>query len=123
MEPTISSSTQKIPIYIIGAGGIVNTAHLPAYKIAGFNVQGIYDIDNAKAFATAANFSLPNVFSSVQQMLAHAPSNAVFDLAVPGSQIIPLLQQLPVGAMVLLQKPMGENYTQAKQIAVFAGGT
>ena len=52
----ISLSSKNIPIYIIGAGGIVNTAHLPAYKIAGFNVQGIYDIDHAKAFATASQF-------------------------------------------------------------------
>lgn len=112
----IALASKNIPIYIIGAGGIVNTAHLPAYKIAGFNVQGIYDIDHARAFATAADFNLPHVFSSVPDMLAHAPANAVFDLAVPGSQTIDLLQQLPVGATVLLQKPMGENYSEAKEI-------
>jgi predicted dehydrogenase len=112
----ISLSCKNIPIYIIGAGGIVNTAHLPAYKIAGFNVLGIYDIDSTKAVATANNFNLPNVFTSVAEMLAHAPANAVFDLAVPGSQTIELLYQLPVGATVLLQKPMGENYAEAKQI-------
>ncbi len=33
------------PIFIIGAGGIVNDAHLPAYRIAGFEVAGIYDIN------------------------------------------------------------------------------
>ncbi len=107
---------QQIPIYIIGAGGIVNTAHLPAYKIAAFNVQGIYDIDNAKAVTTAAKFNLPNVFTGVAEMIAHAPANAVFDVAVPGSQTIALLHQLPIGAKVLLQKPMGENYEEAKQI-------
>ena len=104
------------PVYIIGAGGIVNTAHLPAYKIAGYRVQGIYDIDNAKAVATAEKFNLPFVFSSLAGMIAHAPANAVFDLAVPGRQMIPLLQQLPDGAAVLLQKPMGENYEEAKQL-------
>ena len=104
------------PIYIIGAGGIVNAAHLPAYAIAGYDVQGIYDIDSAKAKATAHTFSLPHVFESVEEMLAQAPVNAVFDVAVPGSQIIPVLQQLPQGAAVLLQKPMGENYNEAKQI-------
>jgi len=112
----ISLACKNIPVYIIGAGGIVNTAHLPAYKIAGLNVQGIYDIDHTKAFGTAANFNLPNVFNSVEEMLAHAPSNAVFDLAVPGSETINLLNQLPVGATVLVQKPMGENYDEAKQI-------
>jgi predicted dehydrogenase len=112
----ISSSSKSIPVYIIGAGGIINTAHLPAYRIAGFNVQGIYDIGHAKAFSAAASFDLPNVFTSVEQMLAHAPSNAIFDLAVPGSQTILLLEQLPHAANVLLQKPMGENYAEAKAI-------
>jgi predicted dehydrogenase len=105
-----------VPIYIIGAGGIVNTAHLPAYKIAGFNVQGIYDIDNAKAIATAANFNVPHIFTSISAMIAHAPASAVYDVAVPGSETMALLHQLPNGATVLLQKPMGENYAEAKQI-------
>jgi len=104
------------PIYIIGAGGIVNTAHLPAYAIAGYNVQGVYDIDVAKATATAEKFNLPHVFTSIAEMLLHAPANAVFDVAVPGSQTIPVLNTLPEGAAVLLQKPMGENYNEAKQI-------
>ena len=108
--------SEKRPIYIIGAGGIVNDAHLPAYKIAGYNVQGIFDINEAKAKKTANAFSIPNIFSSLTQMLEAAPVNAVFDVAVPGSQTIPVLKQLPNGSTVLLQKPMGENYAEAKQI-------
>lgn len=108
------------PIYIIGAGGIVNAAHLPAYAIAGFNVQGIYDIDTAKAKTTAGKFSLPHVFGSIQEMQGHAPANAVYDVAVPGPQTIPVLNTLPEGAAVLLQKPMGENYNEAKQILALA---
>ena len=110
------SSVQNIPIYIIGAGGIVNAAHLPAYKIAGFNVQGIYDIDHAKAITTAKHFNVPKVFTSVEEMTDSAPANAVFDVAVPGSQTIAILHQLPDEATVLLQKPMGENYEEATQI-------
>ncbi|MFC0775254.1 Gfo/Idh/MocA family protein [Terrimonas alba] len=108
--------SEKRPIYIIGAGGIVNEAHLPAYQIAGFNVQGIFDIDLAKATATANKFSIPEVFPGLDEMIAGAPSNALFDVAVPGSQMIPILKQLPSNAVVLLQKPMGENFEQAKQI-------
>ena len=106
----------KRPIYIIGAGGIVNDAHLPAYKIAEFVVQGIFDIANEKARSTAEKFSIPHVFATLDEMIAHASKNAVFDVAVPGSQTIPVLQQLPGGAAVLLQKPMGENYDEAKRI-------
>ncbi|GAB2824256.1 Gfo/Idh/MocA family oxidoreductase [Ferruginibacter profundus] len=112
----IPRSSKINPVYIIGAGGIINAAHLPAYTIAGFNVQGIYDIDNAKAIATAADFNVPHVFTSVADMIAHAPANAIFDVAVPGSQTMALLHELPEAATVLLQKPMGENYEEAKKI-------
>jgi predicted dehydrogenase len=108
--------SEKRPIYIIGAGGIVNDAHLPAYKIAGFNVQGIFDIAFEKARSTAEKFSIPKVFTDLNEMIAGSPANAVFDVAVPGSQTIPVLRELPDKAAVLLQKPMGENYDEAKQI-------
>ncbi|MBC7947370.1 MAG: Gfo/Idh/MocA family oxidoreductase [Chitinophagaceae bacterium] len=107
-------------IYIIGAGSIVNDAHLPAYRIAGYNVQGIFDINEAKATKAATSFSIPKVFSSIARMVEVAPGNAVFDVAVPGSQTIAVLQQLPEGASVLLQKPMGENFGEAKQILELA---
>jgi predicted dehydrogenase len=104
------------PIYIIGAGGIVNDAHLPAYKLAGYNVQGIFDIDIAKATTTATKFSIPKVFASINEMIAAAGSHAVFDMAVPGNATIDVLKQLPDEAIVLLQKPMGENFAEATAI-------
>jgi predicted dehydrogenase len=105
-----------ISIYIIGAGGIVNTAHLPAYKLAGFNVQGIYDLDYNKAAATAAQFQIPAVYKSLPGMMSNISTNAVFDIAVPANQLINILEQLPNGAAVLMQKPMGENFAAAKKI-------
>jgi predicted dehydrogenase len=116
MHSNSPSSSQSFPIFIIGAGGIVNTAHLPAYKIAGFNVQGIYDIDVKKANDTAMAFQIPTVYESLDEMIAQLPENAIIDMAVPGSQIIQILERLPDGANVLLQKPMGENFVMAKQI-------
>jgi len=108
--------SEKRPIFIIGAGGIVNTAHLPAYSMAGFNVQGIFDVVYEKAKATAGAFNVPNTFTSIEEMLTHVMEGAVFDVAVPGHETIPVLRQLPAGSAVLLQKPMGENYEQAKEI-------
>ncbi|MBL7738002.1 MAG: Gfo/Idh/MocA family oxidoreductase [Chitinophagaceae bacterium] len=106
----------KLPIYMIGAGGIVNTAHLPAYVIAGYNVQGIFDIDNNRAKSTAGKFNIPHVFTSMDDMLANALAECVFDVAVPGAEVISILEKLPSGSSVLLQKPMGENYDEAKKI-------
>ena len=116
MQPGLSFPKNFHPIIIIGAGGIVNDAHLAAYKIAGFDVAGIYDINMEKAKNTAARFSIPVVYESINQLLAEAPSDVVFDLALPGNVVISVLQQLPGGAAVLMQKPMGENYEQAKDI-------
>ena len=94
----------------------MNAAHLPAYRIAGFNVQAIFDIDNDKAKVTADKFSIPHVFKTIEEMLSHAPATAVFDVAVPGSALISVLKKLPARSNVLLQKPMGENYADAKRI-------
>ena len=37
--------SQSRPIAIIGSGGIVKDAHLPAYQKAEFEVLGIFDIN------------------------------------------------------------------------------
>lgn len=107
---------QPRPIFIIGAGGIVNDAHLPAYQLASFPVLGVFDIDKGKAENIAQKFEIPRVFGSLSEMIQSAPKEIVFDVALPGSAMIGVLQQLPHGTAVLLQKPMGEDLSQAKQI-------
>lgn len=104
------------PIILVGAGGIVNDAHLPAYKIAKFPVAAIYDIDVSKAQATARKFDIPQVFETLDELLAAATDQVVFDIALPAYATLAILQKLPNGATVLLQKPMGENLEQAKAI-------
>jgi predicted dehydrogenase len=110
----------SLPVYIIGAGGIVNDAHLPAYKMAGFNVQGIYDIDKTKACDTAKKFNVPGIFDSLVDLVGNAPANAVFDIAVPAKELVTVLEQLPAHAHVLMQKPMGEDIASARRILEIA---
>ncbi len=104
------------PIVLIGAGGIVRDAHLPAYAQVGFPVAGITDIKLSKANELAQRFKIPRVFSSLADAVAGAPKDVVFDVAVPASAILDVLPHLPSGAVVLIQKPMGENLDQAKRI-------
>ncbi len=113
---TVQMPLKAMPIFIIGAGGIVRDAHLPAYKIAGFPVAGIYDNDIEKATALAGEFNIPAVFISLDQMIASAPDDVVFDIALPASAIVSVLEKLPDGVAVLMQKPMGDNLEQANQI-------
>ncbi len=46
------------PIAIIGAGGIVNDANIPAYRKAKFEILGLYDIDQKKPFIQLRNGGL-----------------------------------------------------------------
>ena len=41
------------PIVIIGAGGIVIDAHLPAYRLAELPVAGVFDLDAERTRAVA----------------------------------------------------------------------
>ncbi|THU31188.1 Gfo/Idh/MocA family oxidoreductase [Niastella caeni] len=110
----------KAPIVIIGAGGIVNDAHLPAYQLAGFDVAGIYDVDKDKAHATAQQFNIPLVFDSMEDIVRLKLSPVVYDIAVPASAMMKVLEYLPAGSAVLMQKPMGNNYAEAKAILQYA---
>jgi predicted dehydrogenase len=110
----------KAPIVLIGAGGIVNDAHLPAYQLAGFPVAGIYDVDKEKAQATAQKFNIPLVFDSMEDIVRLKLSPVVYDIAVPGSAILKVLGYLPAGSAVLIQKPMGSNYEEATNILQYA---
>jgi predicted dehydrogenase len=104
------------PIVILGAGGIVRAAHLPAYAKAGFPVLAIADPVPGKAADLAAEFHISRAFESVQEAIRFAPADAIFDIAVPASQLLSILPHLPSGAAVLIQKPMGETLDEARAI-------
>jgi predicted dehydrogenase len=108
--------TEPRPICAIGAGGIMQHAHLPAYKLAGFEVAAIYDVMTQSAFALAEEFDIPNVSDSVDHMVKQFENDVVYDLATPASQIAATLRRLPDGAAVLIQKPMGEDMAQAEEV-------
>lgn len=104
------------PIVTIGAGSIMNDAHLPAYRIADFPVAGIYDCQVQKAWALAEKFGVPRVYHSLSEVIREAPDDAIYDIALPASEIIPIIQQIPEGKAMLIQKPMGNNFKEAKEI-------
>lgn len=118
MIPALRQSHPKpsrpAPIVIIGSGGIVTDAHLPAYRKAGFAVTGVHDLDPAKARKVAEAWSIPRVFETLGD--AVAVREAVFDVAAPPVAHAAILSHLPEGAGVLLQKPMGLDLDQATQI-------
>ena len=107
---------KDLPIFIIGAGGIVNDAHLPAYSLANFKVAGIFDLQQEKALSLTSEYTIPQTFTSIEEMVRFAGTNCIYDVAVPGSAVLDVLKQLPEDSNVLIQKPMGENLSQAQSI-------
>ena len=107
---------QPRAISIIGSGGIVKDAHLPAYSKANFKVLGVFDIDYEKSAKVAKTWNL-KVFESLDKLISNAQAhNAVFDLALPPSAVSKVLKKLPNHATVLIQKPMGSDLEEAKEI-------
>ncbi|MGH7120253.1 MAG: Gfo/Idh/MocA family protein [Acetobacteraceae bacterium] len=100
------------PIVVIGAGGIVQDAHMPAYRRAKFPVLGVYDIDAERARALASRWGI----GTFRTLAEAAAEDAVFDLATPPGAHIEVLRALPEGATVLMQKPMGRDLGQATEI-------
>lgn len=107
----------KRPVVNIGAGGIVTDAHLPAWKQAGFPLKGIFDLNEEKAQKVAKDWGIPKACGRLEELIEVGTSEgAVFDIAVPASEIMNILPLIPEGSGVLIQKPMGESIEEARKI-------
>ncbi|MCI1915030.1 MAG: Gfo/Idh/MocA family oxidoreductase [Bifidobacteriaceae bacterium] len=105
------------PIVSIATGGIVQGSHYPAYMLAGYPVLATYDVNHDSAVKAADEIGAKHVFDNLDDIIEFGKKNdAVFDVAVPANFTANILEQLPDGAGVLMQKPMGENINEARRI-------
>ncbi len=103
-------------IGIVGCGGIVNYAHLPAYRQQGFRVLACYDQDAGKARKTAAEHGIPRVAASLEEMLAD-PAIDILDIAItPWDQARVASQAIAAGKHLLCQKPLSDDYASAARV-------
>jgi predicted dehydrogenase len=92
-------------IGIVGAGGIVNYAHLPAYAQAGFKVAGITDKSRERAEKAASDHKIPKVYSSLEELVGD-PEVEIVDIAVYPWETLAIGEQaIRAGKHVLCQKP------------------
>lgn len=109
--------SHKVPIAIIGAGGIVDGAHLPAYAKSGLKVVGITDVDHAKARDVASRHGIPRVYGDIDELLADNTSRIV-DIAVPSTaQPEIFLKVANAGRDILAQKPMASTVADGLRMA------
>ena len=107
-------------IGVIGAGGIVSAAHLPAYGLAKLPIHGITDLSIDRARELAEKHSIGRVYDDYQQLLAD-PEIEVVDIAVPVTeQPKILLAALAAGKHVLAQKPLAPSVSEALDLLAAA---
>ena len=117
----------KRKIGICGAGGIVDGAHLPAYKKAGLEVVAIFDTDHAKAPDVAKRHGIPTVYKTLAELLAD-PKVEIVDIAVPAAAQPEIFAQVAAAKKhVLAQKPFATTVAageamvkQAKDAGIIA---
>ncbi|MBJ6363841.1 Gfo/Idh/MocA family protein [Paenibacillus sp. GCM10012307] len=115
-KPALPNNRQ-MGIGIVGAGEIVESCHLPAYKMAGFKVVGIFDLNKERSTKLAADFGIGKVYGSYEELLADSEV-LIVDLAVPAKVQPKLVEQAAkAGKHILCQKPLAESYEEAKGIA------
>lgn len=111
----------RLPTAIVGAGEIVDLAHLPAYKEHGLDIVGITDIDQDRAKEVAERHGIPKVYESCEE-IANDKDIAVVDIAVyPWVQREIAVPMLDAGKDLLCQKPISYNYDEAVEIVEHAG--
>src|SRR5262249_40187213 len=107
-------------IGIVGCGGIVNYAHLPAYKAHSLRVLACYDVNAEAARKTAGDHGIPTVYDSLDALLADEQIQ-ILDIAVPPWHQRAIAERaLAAGKHLLCQKPLAEELPEAEAIVAAA---
>jgi predicted dehydrogenase len=106
---------------IIGCGGIVKLAHLPAYTAYDVGVVGVFDPASEATEHIRAQFPVVGqVFTSVEELLAD-PRIDVVDIAThPGVRRELIAQAIDAGKHVLSQKPFAVDLPAARAMVEHA---
>ena len=97
----------KINIGVVGAGYIANFAHLPPLsRLREANLIAICDQDITKAKMVAEEFSIPKVYSSLEEMLSSEHFDLVDVCLPPQEHSNALVKILEHGINCLVEKPL-----------------
>lgn len=107
-------------IGLIGAGFIINSCHLVAYRSAGFNPVAIASRNPAAAQEVAARHGIGKVHDNVDALL-HDPQVEILDIAVPPADQPELIRKAVVAGKgrlrgILAQKPLALSVAVAKDL-------
>jgi predicted dehydrogenase len=115
------TSERLVRVGVLGAGAWARFAHLPGYKRdARCRLVAIADpaVDRAREFA--AEFGIPHVYESSDELIARADIDLV-DVCTPSATHFDLAwSALAAGKHVLCEKPVAFDYVETRRAAEFA---
>lgn len=106
----------RVPIAVVGAGAIVDVAHLPAYRAAGLEVVGIFDIDAERAADVAGRHGIPRVYASLEEVLADDRVQVIDVAVVATAQPDIVRAAVAAGKHLLCQKPFAPDLATAEEL-------
>lgn len=114
---TWPSARRDLGIAIVGAGGIVDIGHLPAYRHGELRIVGIYDVDKRQARLVGERHGITQIYPEIAALLSDRSVDVV-DIAIPpAQQILVATAAMAAGKHVLCQKPLALNLADAHTIA------
>ena len=117
----MSTKLDTVRVGVLGAGAWAKFAHIPGYKRdPRCELVAIADpmIEQAEAFA--AEFNIPNVYGSHEELIARADVDLV-DVCTPSATHFDLsMAALTAGKHVLCEKPVAYDYKETLRAAAFA---
>lgn len=109
---------RPLRVGIVGAGSWAREAHVPGFqRCLHVDVAAICDVEPERASAVAAAAGIPQVFSSVQAMIAATNLDVISIVTPDDSHPADVRASLESGAHVLCEKPLAVDLDDARDLA------
>lgn len=116
-----ASSRARLPLAIIGTGGMAHY-HAKAYaKIPGCQIVAAMDIDPARVAAFCTQHAIPAAYTELDELLEKSPEVQAVSIVVPDAFHHSVsLRCLRAGKHVMCEKPLAVNYGEARAMRAAA---
>ena len=112
--------SQPLRAGLVGAG-YISEYHVAALKpLAGVELVGICDLDQARAKAIAERLGIPGAYGSLKEMAAAAKLDVIHVLTPPAYHAAVTLEALALGLHVFVEKPLATTVEDCDRIAAAA---
>jgi predicted dehydrogenase len=109
---------KNIKIGLIGAGQIAQNFHLPIHnRLQNVDITAICDPTKSKAQLIAEKYKIPNIYTSVEEMLKNEDIDAIDLTASTDTHCEIALGCIEAGKHVLIEKPIGRSLEEARKIS------